>query len=368
MATWKKVLVEGDVASDFRILDDESARDSVASADRKQGYLAYLKSEKELCVYNSASIDNTNWELDSNWLQIPHTTDDYDAVTLTEIIEADNNDYQWQLYDTVNDTYKKLDINELGGLITQLLAQSLIDQGVGTSGTYTGTGSDILGDLDGDGDVDVNDMLLFLGIFGSGNTADFDVNWQTDFVADGDAISLLEGDGYTNGTYTTLQFSSGDISQSATGFDYGFNDSGDYLLIEDGTNHTVYSNILQTGTGQMYFDITVACTNTMASPDYITLKMTFWRTLNGAQVGSSSSTSFGGVGVSSFAVSPSAVNEEHSVSYNFKPDVQAFVNSFSYDPDNPNFDGIAFRIEALSVLGQISSIKIKSGSQGYCSN
>ena len=368
MATWKKILVDGDTVGDYRILADEAARDSIAASERKQGYLAYLNSEKQLCVYNSSETGDTPWQLNSNWLQIPHTTSDYDAITFDTFAESADNKYHFQLYDVDNDVYKKFDVTALSGVITQLLAQALIDGGVGSLGTYTAAGSSILGDLNGDGIVNNTDLLILLANFGAGNTAGFSVDYETLFVSNGPPVSMLTGVASYNATdLVTLPFDAADITQSSTGFTSGFNDSSDYFVIEDGDNFTVYTNLIAATNGSFDFDIDFLCSNTLSSPDFVVIQLDFWFTNSATQVGSIHSVYFGNAsGNSMFIVTAGAENETHSLSYNFKTIIANAAPA--YDSASPSFDGMAFKLKALSVNGNIDSIQIKSGSKLDFSN
>lgn len=278
MADWKKILTAGTVkasdidsesstdgyvlssdgaggaaweaasgSSDYNVFADITARNGVAAASRKEGYLAYTKNNNELRVYKSTDTGTTAWQTGSNWLLIPHNTDEYGAVTPATLVAADDDKYFFQLYNPDTDTYKKLSQNDFFGWFTTAFAQILIDQGLGTVDTYTAAGSNILGDLNDDGVVTTADLLLFLSNFGLG--APFTIDWTADFQGDGAAVSF---DGASDlGVFKTITFESSDLAGglTSTGIDYGFNDTNDYLTLEDGSNFTLSSNLL--GTGQI---------------------------------------------------------------------------------------------------------------------
>ena len=275
MADWKKILTSGSVkaadidsesstdgyvlasdgaggadweaasgSSDYNVLADVTARNGVAAASRKEGYLAYTKSNNELRVYKSTDTGNTAWETGSNWLLIPHNTDEYGAVTPATLVAAADDKFFFQLYNPDTDTYKKLSQNDFFGWFTTAFAQLLIDQGLGTVDTYSAAGSSILGDLNGDGEVTSADMLLFLGSFGIGSP--FTIDWTADFQGDGSVVDFTGASDY--GTYKTITFESSDLTGglTSTGINNGFNDTNDYLTLSDGSNFTLSSNLLGT--------------------------------------------------------------------------------------------------------------------------
>jgi len=278
MATWKKILTSGSVtagdinsesssdgyvlasdgaggaaweaasgSSDYNVFADVNARNGVASSSRKEGYLAYTKSNNELRVYTSADMGDTPWQTGSNWLLIPHNTDEYGVVTPATLTAADDDKYFFQLYNPDTDTYKKLSQNDFFGWFTTAFAQVLIDQGLGTVDTYSAAGSNILGDFNGDGVVTTADLLLFLGNFGIG--APFTIDWTADFQSDGSPVDFTGASDALS--FKTITFESSDLTNglTSTGINNGFNDANDYLTLSDGTNFTLLSNFL--GTGQI---------------------------------------------------------------------------------------------------------------------
>jgi len=70
-----------------------------------------------------------------------------------------------------SDTHVRMSNLDLKNFVIQVLgqgvAQDLIEQGYGTVGSFTNSGSGVLGDLDGDGVVGAADLLVLLGLFGN---------------------------------------------------------------------------------------------------------------------------------------------------------------------------------------------------------
>lgn len=297
MADWKKILTSGSVKaadidsesstdgyvlasdgaggaaweaasapSDYNVFADVTARNGVASSSRKEGYLAYTKSNNELRVYKSTDTGDTAWQTGSNWLLIPHNTDEYGVVTPATLVAAADDKYFFQLYNPDSDTYKKLSQNDFFGWFTAAFAQVLIDQGLGTVDTYSASGSNIVGDLDGDGQVSTADLLLFLGNFGLG--APFTIDWTADFQGDGAVVDFTGASDLL--TFKTITFESSDLSGglTSTGINNGFNDANDYLTLEDGSNFTLFSNLLGTGQIPDIAQATIKLDVTKTVPDY----------------------------------------------------------------------------------------------------
>ena len=296
MADWKKILTAGSVkaadidsesstdgyvlasdgaggaaweaasgSSDYNVFDTVNDRTNTTSG-RKEGYLAYTKNNNELRVYKSTDTGNTAWQTGSNWLLVPHNTDEYGVVTAATLVAANDDKYFFQLYDADSDTYKKLSQNDFFGWFATAFSQVLIDQGLGTVDTYSAAGSNIVGDLDGDGQVSTADLLLFLGNFGIG--APFTIDWTADFQGDGSVVNFTGSSDY--GTYKTITFESSDLTGglTSTGIDHGFNDANDYLTLEDGSNFTLFSNFLGTAQIPNVAQATIKLDVTKTVPDY----------------------------------------------------------------------------------------------------
>lgn len=375
MAEWKKILTSGSVkaadidsesstdgyvlasdgaggaaweaasgSSDYNVFADVTARNGVASSSRKEGYLAYTKNNNELRVYKSTDTGNTAWETGSNWLLVPHNTDEYGVVTAATLVAANDDKYFFQLYDADSDTYKKLSQNDFFGWFATAFAQILIDQGLGTVDTYSAAGSNIVGDLDGDGQVSTADLLLFLGNFGIG--APFTIDWTADFQGDGSVVNFTGSSDY--GTYKTITFESSDLTGglTSTGIDNGFNDANDYLTLEDGTNFTLSSNML--GTGQIpdvaQATIKLNVNKTVPAFSYVAprLKIEF--------VNNSS------VAVTAYHQFPPISNEDQSSAtweYSQTESIIDVLNSFY----PPTYDEIRLTIEASTLSDDFVNLK-----------
>lgn len=115
MATWKRILVEDDIVGE----DPISITDGVVSL------------------------------IDPSGLNANPENDDTDVLLV---------------YDNTSQEWTSLTLDNLFGYLTALLAQSQIDSGGSTTIFEPGG---VLGDLDGDGSVNVNDMLIFFQVYGS---------------------------------------------------------------------------------------------------------------------------------------------------------------------------------------------------------
>ena len=83
------------------------------------------------------------------------------------IIEAGQNLYLAGFHETQKRT-RKLKVNDLIALLTTLLADDLVSGGVVSTTDFGGGG--VFGDLDGDGNVGVSDLLLFINAYGQPGT------------------------------------------------------------------------------------------------------------------------------------------------------------------------------------------------------
>jgi hypothetical protein len=381
MPTWKKILVNGSVtagdidsesstdgyvlasdgdggavweaasgSSDYNVFADAAARNSVTSASRKEGYLAYTKDDNELRVYKATATDNTSWETTSNWLLIPHNTDEYDVVTPSTLAAADDDAYFFQLYNPATDTYKKLSQDAFFGWFATAFAQVLIDQGLGTVDTYSADGSNILGDLNGDGYVTTTDLLMFLGNFGIG--APFTIDWNATFQGDGAAVNFTG----TNdaGSWKKITFESSDLTGglTSTGIGNGFNDANDYLVLEDGTNFTLFSNLLGTGqipdTAQATIKLNVLKTVLSYSEVIVRLKVEF---LNNSSVDYTAYKQF-----------PQQSNEDSSTETWEYLATENLSNFLVYSYPAAGYDEIRLTIEASSFNGT-EFINLKTGTE-----
>ena len=375
MASWKKILTSGSVkaadidsesstdgyvlasdgaggaaweaasgSSDYNVFADVTARNGVAVASRKEGYLAYTKSNNELRVYKSTGTGNTAWETGSNWLLIPHNTDEYGVITPALLVSAADDKFFFQLYDADGDTYKKLSQNDFFGWFTTAFAQLLIDQGLGTIDTYSAAGSNILGDLNGDGQVTTADLMEFLGMFGVESS--FAIDWTADFQGDGSVVNFTGASDY--GTYKTITFESSDLTGglSSTGINHGFNDANDYLTLSDGSNFTLSSNFLGIGQTPSIAQVTIKLNVLKTVPAFShvspRLKIEF--------VNNSS------VAVTTYHQFPAIENEDQSSAtweYSQTESIIDVLNSFY----PPTYDEIRLTIEAATLSDDFVNLK-----------
>ena len=380
MATWKKILVDGSVtagdinsesstdgyvlasdgaggavweaasgSSDYNVFVDAAARNSVTSASRKEGYLAYTKDDNELRVYKATATDNTSWEATSNWLLIPHNTDEYGVVTPSTLAGAADDAYFFQLYNPATDTYKKLSQDAFFGWFVTAFAQVLIDQGLGTVDTYSAAGSNILGDLNGDGEVSTADLLMFLGQYGAASA--FTIDWNVAFQGDGAAVDFTGAN--DDASWKKITFESSDLTGglTSTGIGNGFNDANDYLVLEDGTNFTLSSNLLGQAqipdVAQATIKLNVLKTVTSYSEVIARLKVEF---LNNSSVVTTDYKQF-----------PQQINEDSSTGtweYSATENLGDFLVS-SYPA---TYDEIRLTIEAYSFNGT-EFINLKTGTE-----
>lgn len=117
---------------------------------------------------------------------------------------------------------KKFTLADFTTAIVQGGYQDLVDAGVGSSADYTGT-TGLLGDLNNDGDVNVQDLLTFLTVFG--NTVETDNDLFSKSV-----VPIRIADGEQESTYASttqenmyLTFAESDVATTSSDFTAGSN-------------------------------------------------------------------------------------------------------------------------------------------------
>ena len=84
------------------------------------------------------------------------------------------------LEDTQQSKQVKVSFADIAGALTLGLIQANIDAGIGTTATYTGsTDGALVGDFNGDGEINTSDLLYLLANFGSPTTAQNDLYQNT---------------------------------------------------------------------------------------------------------------------------------------------------------------------------------------------
>jgi len=223
----------------FNSFANTSARDSVAAADRVEGFLAYLKDDDDLYIYTSSSVTDTNWEVSTgaaNWKLIPKDYTVETEIDTANLINATAGEYFFNLIDTTGSVneFKKFDINDFFGWMATQFAQSLVDSGDVTAGELNFGSGSVLGDLNGDGAIGTADLLLLLSYYG-GVASDDNLSGE----------SVIEISTTTNvsspslGTWVTLPISTSDISFTNNGFATNFIDADDKFGFENGTYLTL---------------------------------------------------------------------------------------------------------------------------------
>jgi len=130
------------------------------------------------------------------------------------------------------------------------MIQSEVDSGFGSVDTYTGAGSSIPFDVDGNGTVGVNDLLDVLSFFGATNTT-IPRTVLFEYKDDVD-------DANTNGALGTVSGSSGTISEV-----------NEVIGVITDTDHFEVNTV---GTGEKSVDVTIDNTNGSTTEDMVVFK------------------------------------------------------------------------------------------------
>jgi hypothetical protein len=219
----------------FNSFANTSARDSVAAADRVEGFLAYLKDDDDLYIYTSSSVTDTDWEVSTgaaNWKLIPKDYTVETEIDTANLINATAGEYFFNLIDTTGSVneFKKFDINDFFGWMATQFAQSLVDSGDVTAGELNFGSGSVLGDLNGDGAIGTADLLLLLSQYGNQISNDNLVGESIIEISTTTSVSSP-----SQNTWVTLPISTSDISFTNNGFATNFIDADDKFGFENGT-------------------------------------------------------------------------------------------------------------------------------------
>ena len=113
----------------------------------------------------TSAISLVDWEDVDNWEEITIGGGGYNAIG-SESFANNADKYRLTLYDKINKVNRALEADSLMAWITQTLIEAIVSAGYGSTTLYTNPATGVLGDFNGDGNVGVSDLLIFLGSFG----------------------------------------------------------------------------------------------------------------------------------------------------------------------------------------------------------
>ena len=215
--------VEGGVfvTKDSKLYTDAGGNDTLASV-----YVHNVLSAGNTPADNSAraSLERASELVQQfNRYETLEVIDDTDStVTVSSILE-DGEKFWLAGYDAERKRMRKLAIQDLIGVIGTTIGNELVDGGIITSTNSGGSGA--IGDLNGDGEVGISDVLILLGAFGSNPNLNY-VSLFRMLTDDGDNISLTPtaGPNYT-GSGTGGAFQWGDLETFPFNLNYGTNNA-----------------------------------------------------------------------------------------------------------------------------------------------
>ncbi|MDB4349046.1 hypothetical protein OAA64_01845 [bacterium] len=348
----------------FNSFANTAARDSVAAADRVEGFLAYLKDDDDLYVYTNSSLTDSDWEAATgaaNWKLIPKDYTTNAEIDTANLINATSGEYFFNLLDTTGSAneFKKFDINDFFGWMTTQFSQSLVDSGSATTGELNFGSGNALGDMNGDGSVGTADLLLFLAQYGS-TASDDNLSGQS-LIEISTTPNLLSPAAQT---FITLPISNSDVSSSNNGFGTNFIDADDKFGYENGTSLTL-NNWSSQESSKLFLgyvgdplsgsavDSPIILEGVFSTNDYITLRYVV--DIEYSEVGASATSL-------SAAVAPIVPIES---SFGVAQDIEFPPKEISGDiiaaMDSSNtINKIRIKLQILSSNGNTTSIKIKS--------
>ena len=169
------------------IFGSSDDRDLLDTEFRTSGYLSVVDGDLE--VYSGVEWENANsWtKIASEFSLYPHIeveegadqTDEFRASAFAIDTNDDPDRYSFGVYDSTSDIFRKINGGTLNSIITHIFGQELAIHLSETTGNsidyYTDDTTGVTGDLDGNGLVTVNDILILLGGFGAAPT---DINYN----------------------------------------------------------------------------------------------------------------------------------------------------------------------------------------------
>ena len=182
----------------------QAALEAVPANNRRAGLLL---ANRSLYAYDLANTTNTYWgdttkfkEVAVKFSSYPNYPTTLGANTYDTIGEAlantDDDDVFFAVHKDSDNTFYKLASNNVIEWLVNALVQVQIAEGFGTITSYTGN-TGIVGDLNNDGQVSTQDLLIFLSAYGSGASYAANTAFESVFVyfSNTTSISLLAASG-----------------------------------------------------------------------------------------------------------------------------------------------------------------------------
>jgi len=277
----------------------------------------------------------------------------YADVNVDTVGGAADDKFYFSLYDVDNSSFKKIDTNEVASYLAIKLANEAVDQGLATEAELTTDG--LFADINGDGAVGTNDLLLLLAAYGSLVNSN-----STELSFASCPAIALETPSYSQGDYENLEIS-GTAAQVSSGtppdFDFTVDATNDEIDITGSSDLigsvTVYYGWNNNDLAGCKFDPLQIQANFTAE-DELSLKIE-WDYMDGSTVIATSSHVIENI------MTPA--NALTNVLYNNSFSITSFVKS-NWPTTNPeNIDVLTFRFMVSASQGHVSSVKITDSSK-----
>jgi len=278
----------------------------------------------------------------------------YADVNVDTVGGAADDKFYFSLYDVDNSSFKKIDTNEVASYLAIKLANQAVDQGLATVDELTTDG--LFADINGDGVVGAEDLLLVLAAYGSLVNSN-----STELSFASCPAIALETPSYTQGDYENLEISgtASQISSSYTpppDFEFTIDATNDEVDITGSSNSigsvTVYYGWNNNNLAGCKFD-PLQIQATFSAEDELSLKIE-WDYMDGSTVVATSSHVIENI------MTPA--NALANVLYTNSFSITSFVKS-NWPTTNPeNIDVLTFRFMVSASQGNVSSVKITDSS------
>lgn len=216
--------------------------EAVPTTNRKAGLVLHGRA---LFHYDLANVTNAYWgdvtkhkEIATRFSSYPDVPFDVDTSVAEYLADPDNDgDLFFAIHNNANNTFYKLSHNDVVAWLVNALIQAQISSGAGTIENYSSP-TGLLGDLNNDGTVSTQDLLLFLTAYGSNlNTGVYSDTIFTIATTSSEQLLNASGGGstYTANTKKFFSFTSNNVSVVAGALDGQLNTAvtPNYISIKD---------------------------------------------------------------------------------------------------------------------------------------
>lgn len=226
----------------YATASNQAALEAVPINNRRAGLVLH---NRTLFNYDLANVNNEYWGVVTNHKEIATRFSSYPDVPYASgtsvaeyLADPDNDgDLFFAIHNNASNMFYKLSHNDVVAWLVNALIQAQLNTGAGTIENYSSP-SGLVGDLNNDGEVDTQDLLIFLAAYGSTSTTGTYSN-TTFTIATTSTEQLLNSAGggptYTAYTKKFFSFTSNNVSVIEGALDGQLNTTvtPNYISIKD---------------------------------------------------------------------------------------------------------------------------------------